>query len=275
MSALNGCRAKLDWAEKNLDALSEEMRVFFEDDPQGFVTEFDEPDNAHVVFFKQAKEIPIEWGVALGDIIHDVRSALDHLVYQLVLLASATPHRRHQFPILDHPNDWKGKVEKPPKKGKEGLLDFIDPSHVAFIESLQPYQPTTGLPRLQVLSRFSNTDKHRLIHAVRATFTASPEITAFLSLPSAITDVRAQTPGTPIEDGAEVARFRSHTDIQFPRLPDGSWGHPANSHMNVEAKFPVSTVFGEPGAEYARTKEFRLLIEDVREIIKRFGPEFP
>jgi hypothetical protein len=274
VSDLAGCRAKLDWAEKNLDSLNAELKTFFEDDAQTFVTKFDEADQAHVITFKEANKIPIEWGIALGNIVHDVRSALDHLVYQLVLLAGATYHRRHQFPILDHPNDWIGKVNEPPKKGKEGLLDFIDLQHVAVIESVQPYQPVTGLPRLKTLRRFSNTDKHRLIHAARASITGTPQITVFVTIPSVISDLRAPKPGTTVEDGTEVARFRSYTKLDLPKSVSGGYGMPLNAEMNVDAKFPTTVVFGEPGSEDTRAKEFRLLIEDAREIVERLAPSF-
>ena len=272
---LDGCRAKLDWAEQHLDALSEEMKTFFEGNPDSFVTEFDEANNSSVVFFKEVKEIPITWGIALGDIIHNMRSTLDHLVYELVELANGRHHRSHQFPILDHPNDWTGKVVKPLQQKKRGLLDFVDTRQVAVIKSLQPYQPSTGLPRLTTLRRFSNTDKHRLIHAARAILTGSPEITAFLSVPSGISDLVAPNPDTPLEDGAEVARFRNYTDIVVPQLPDGSFGHPENSQMNVDVKFPTTTVFGEPGAEDVRGREFRRILGDVRGIVERFAPDFP
>ncbi len=169
---LDGCRAKLDRAEQHLDALNAEIKPFMERDKQTFVTDFDHADNSVVVRYKETQQIPISWGVALGDFVHNTRSALDHLVHQLVLLAGATPHGTHQFPILDHPNDWIGKVENPPQVGKKGQLDFICTGQVAVIKALQPYEPATGLPRLLTLRRFSNTDKHRLIHAARATLTS-------------------------------------------------------------------------------------------------------
>jgi hypothetical protein len=287
--ALDGCRAKLDWAEKHLDALSAEMKTWFEGDSYTLRTEFDEPDESSVVFFEPIKEIPIHWGLALGDVVHNARSALDHLVYQLVLLANSVPHDAHQFPVLDQPEDWKRRVQKPPK-GRRGLLDFIDPTHVATIQGLQPYVPATGLPRLKVLREFSNTDKHRVIHAARGVFTEDPGITSQLRIPMTITDVRTFTPGTPIEGGAEIARFRSHTELAFPpaqskaptsalwfpgKQEGGGFGNPLNSQVHVDMKLKVTTVFGIPGTAYTSTAEFRSAIHDVRAVIASFDPAFP
>lgn len=272
---LDGCRAKLDWAEKHMNALSEVIETFVQSDMQTFRTEFDELDQSHVMVFEETEKIPVDWGLALGDVVHNTRSALDHLVYQLVLLAEATPHKSHQFPIVDHPNDWEGKVVKPLQQKRRGQLDFIDPTQVAIIQSLQPYVPASGVPRLAMLRRFSNTDKHRLIHAARASVTASPDITAVLSFPSTITDLRFPKPGTSVEDGAELARFRSHTDLAIPpAAADGTIPTPANAEMNVEAQFNMTTVFGEPGAEDTRGREFRNAISDVRVIVERFAADF-
>lgn len=287
--ALDGCRAKLARAEEHLDALSADIKSTLEADAYTFRTEFDEADQSTVAFLKEPQQLPVEWGVRLGDVIHNTRSALDHLVHQLVLLDSGTPHDAHQFPIVDGPNDWIRRVQKSPK-GRRGLLDFVDPAHVATIQALQPYVPATGLPRLALLRDFSNVDKHRVIHAARTIFTDTPTITAHLALPTTISDIRALPPDTPIEDGTEIVRFRSHTDIVFPQAPAGQatgiWipapvqdltviGPPDNSEMNVDIKLPAATVFGAPGVAYSRGREFRHAIADARRILESFAAVFP
>jgi hypothetical protein len=272
--ALDGCRAKLDWAEKHLNALSEEMRGFMEREGETFTVEYDATENAHLVRVEEKREIPREWGLALGDVVHNIRSALDHLVYQLVGLAQAKAHTSHQFPIVDHPNDWMGKVVDPPLQGRRGQLDFIDPGLVAMIEALQPYKPTTGLPRLTIIRRFSNTDKHRLIHGMRATLVRTPELTARMWVPSEITNVSFPSPDTPIEHGTEIARFQYITDFVF--LPDEA-GKPArlqNSQVDVNANFHLASLFGEPGSEDTRTREFTYALDDIRGIIASFDRFF-
>ena len=274
MHPLDGCRARLDRAEKHLDTLHDEMKIFLEGDKQTFTVEFDSVDQSYVVHYKELQEIPLYWGIALGDVVHNIRSALDNLVYQLVLLAGAEPHGIHQFPITDHPNEWITKVEYPPECRKLGALDFIDPRYVAFIKSLQPYEPATGIPMLAVIRRFSNTDKHRLIHAARASLTASPKLEAFLGIPATIFSPTYKRPGTPVEDGAEIARFKTSTDLRLTWNSSGEIVDVADSKMNVHAELPMTTVFGKPGAEDTRTKDFREVLEDVRGIVASFAAEF-
>jgi hypothetical protein len=49
---------------------------------------------------------PLRLGVILGDMVHNLRSALDHLVWQAVLRNGGRPNRSHQFPICDDEKDW-------------------------------------------------------------------------------------------------------------------------------------------------------------------------
>jgi hypothetical protein len=273
-ASLGGVWRKLDRAEYHLDALNAEIREFFERgaDDQTFVARHNVLDDSWSAVFK-AKPLPEDWGVKLGDVIHNMRSALDHLVAQLVLLANASVHSRHQFPIFDDPDDWQRRVVQPPQNRQRGFLDFIDPQHVAVIESLQPYQPSTGLPTLATISRFSNADKHRLIHAARTNLTAKPALGASVTIPANIREVRYQNPGATLEDGAEVARYRA--DFFLPVNPLTGPQLPSNAEVNVSIHLKVTTVFGEPGKEDTRIRDFGKCLADARAIIDRFVGAFP
>jgi hypothetical protein len=43
---------------------------------------------------------PVRWSVVVGEIIHDLRSALDHLVCQLAIANQNSATMGHQFPIF-------------------------------------------------------------------------------------------------------------------------------------------------------------------------------
>jgi hypothetical protein len=265
MSALDGIITKLDRAEYHLDALATDIREVMEKHGERGVTQHNPIDQTYS-FLHQAPALPDDWGVRLGDFVHNLRSALDHLVAQFVVLAGATVHDSHQFPIIDHPNEWKRRVVQPAQNSRRGLLDFIDPQHIAFIESLQPYQPATGLPTLQVIRRFSNADKHRLIHASRTYMTATPRISGALSIPVRIIDVSYPSPGTPLEDGTEIARFGAHVDIPAHPL-SGAPLMPPDAQMNVRLDGNLTTAFGEPGKEDTRIRDFRACLDDARGIM--------
>ena len=107
-------------------------------------------------------------GLLVGDIVYNLRSALDHLVYQLALINTggnvARPERT-QFPICDSRLLYE--------KAASADLAEVAPDHKQVIESFQPYHPmeeniSVGLyfHPLAMLRDLSNTDKHRFITPV-------------------------------------------------------------------------------------------------------------
>ena len=120
-----------------------------------------------------------EWGVFIGEIAHNLRSALDGLVHQLVLDNGETPTIRNQFPVF-----LVGRTIRKQKSGGgpiphfEGdgrtMLKGVSKEHQAKIERLQPYKRANqhGLADfgkdnyLYLLKELNNADKHRLIQVI-------------------------------------------------------------------------------------------------------------
>jgi hypothetical protein len=221
-------------------------------------------DDSYSVILHVTKEIPRRWGVVVGDVCHNLRSALDHLVVATIPPGQA--HRRHQFPIFDSDQSWNSEFGG---KRRDKMLDFVDPARVSLIEEVQPYKPT-GVARLSVLERFSNADKHRLIHAAVANMIAKPEIVAYRAIPMPVTQVTYLPEGVPMAEGTEVARFKTNLWMTTRRMPDGSIDVP-DSTLEVSAGLQAAMVFGERGKEDTRLKEFRSMLEDVRAVVARFA----
>jgi hypothetical protein len=104
----------------------------------------------------------LEWSIRIGEVLHQLRSALDHLAWQLVLIDGGRPSRQTQFPILDHP----------PTAVSELLRQVHDPEILGFVDWCQPYHGGAGGPLtrfqahgqpLWVLRCLNNIDKHRLL----------------------------------------------------------------------------------------------------------------
>jgi hypothetical protein len=266
---LSGPAAKLDRAEYHLDTLIDEVRQVMELNGQPMETRYNPLDETHSFIFKEAQPIPsTDWGVILGDAVNNMRSALDHLVAVLVADANHQVHSTHQFPIFDTPNDWQRRVINPPRN-RRGQLDFVDASYIAIIEEVQPYQPTTGLPSLAVLRSFSNTDKHRLIHAVQRRLTASPTVSAVQTIPLTIVGVTYSDPDSTLENGTEVASVRCHFDLTANSIT-GEFELPPNSEMNMRIDMKATVVFGPPGQEDTRIGDFKNCLTDCRALLARF-----
>jgi hypothetical protein len=262
---LTGVHAKLDRAEEHMDALRDEIRPLMEAlSFATFETRHNVLDDSYAVIMREAAALPVvRWGVVVGDICHNLRSALNHLVCALV--PAGQVHRRQQFPIFDTPHSWKSEFggTKPEK-----MLDFIDPVHFALIESVQPYQQSTGMQRLSLLERFSNNDKHRLIHAAVTSLTDQPQITVQWAIPTTVLSVDYR-PGKPIRDGDELARFKPNVYTGIRVRPDGVV-EITDAEMRASAGFKCTTVFGEPGNEDTRLGDFRETLKDIRQLVNRF-----
>lgn len=115
--------------------------------------------------------------VVIGECLHNMRSALDLLAYELALDYSKALSKeiadKSEFPVIPDKdskgNGGKGGViwtSKAPVK-----IQGIDPKAQAEIKALQPYHAgTPGFLKhpLWVLHELDRVNKHRLLHAVAA-----------------------------------------------------------------------------------------------------------
>jgi hypothetical protein len=105
--------------------------------------------------------------VIVGELVHNLRCALDYIIPELVRASGIALEKKHQFPIttsLGHYTDWVGPAALPVAGGplggiRHGLQEIFDS---------QPFhkQPNPQGHRLALVQQFSNGDKHRIISAV-------------------------------------------------------------------------------------------------------------
>jgi hypothetical protein len=155
---LDGVRAKIERAMEHFDKLRRDASPF----ERNAYTVRGEKDfeKGAIVFFAQDMglgEPPIQLSLLAGEIAYQLRSALDHLVYQLISANGQTPDRKGQFPIFKSPNEYESRAGP--------MIQGLSPRAGAVIESLQPYHRhiATGYDTLWMLNDLNNTDKHRLV----------------------------------------------------------------------------------------------------------------
>jgi hypothetical protein len=104
--------------------------------------------------------IPFDALTAAGDVVHNLRGALDHLAYQLTKAnrprTTEDEFRNIYFPI--------SKNETAHKKKIAGYKEFFGAEAVKLIDSLKPYGG--GNEALSRLAHFDNLSKHRLLLAM-------------------------------------------------------------------------------------------------------------
>lgn len=154
--ATAGIRAKLDRAREHLEELDTYIDTFLDSDPYT-MTISHEPDRVvgHLVY---KTPIPIGWSVVLGEIIHNMRSALDNTVYLLSCVwKQKLVGKGTMFPIFDDPNKW---IQN---KGASTIRKLPDKAR-AYVEGLQPFNRKTPISMsLLSLNMLWSQDKHRII----------------------------------------------------------------------------------------------------------------
>ena len=169
-----GINAKIDRAGHQIRTLSADIDEFCADVRRSIVHEIDKGTGEQKwVFRGVTPEPPIEWSIRVGEILYNLRSALDHLVWQLVLANGQEPTRVNQFPICDEEAAWT--IRRTNK-----LLEGVAQKHKEMIRYLQPFNPFLQLPIngharpcnaqvFRTLRDLCNVDKHRHLNLVLAT----------------------------------------------------------------------------------------------------------
>jgi hypothetical protein len=165
---LSSVYAKLQRAEEHAQALKAEVRPWMDDIPYRLIRETNADGTRHSIVARVVKHPPLlRWSLMIADSIHNLRSALDHLVYTIALHESGQDPPPAgdslMFPICDTPTQFK--------KASKKIQTLSDPVQTA-IEKVQPYnRPHTELPvpLLSMLRDFENTDKHKVLRLAFAT----------------------------------------------------------------------------------------------------------
>lgn len=105
-----------------------------------------------------------EWALVLGDVIHNLRSALDVLVWSCAAPETLTPSQQRDlaFPILTDASKWD--------RARRRRLQSVPDDVVERIRNVQPFNiDEPRLDYLAVLHDLDITDKHRLQLDLRTT----------------------------------------------------------------------------------------------------------
>jgi hypothetical protein len=155
---LAGCRLKLVRAQKHFNDISEVLRRLEHGECE-LIPEKDEKAKIGMLRIRLSPKPPDDLSVMVGDCLFNARSALDHLIWQLVLANGKMPDEWLYFPISKTAKAFTEAV------GKHGRLDGVSAKAIAVIETLQPYHGQDEHP-LALLSKLHNVDKHQKLNLI-------------------------------------------------------------------------------------------------------------
>lgn len=161
---LAGCQLKLDRAYEHVQFLNRAVEQFLRLNPQEATPKIHAENSEVVVWMKVRDTPPLWWSAVMGDAIHNLRSALDHLVHQLAIANGKSPSGL-SYPVL---TEDPGSPEASPtaRKTWKILTKRLHPDDLAGIERSQPYKGSDlgDAHVFLLLNRLSNWDKHRELH---------------------------------------------------------------------------------------------------------------
>lgn len=107
--------AKLERADKHIRDLDDSIRLFLSNPIPPYAFRFDVDLNAseRTYYVVSAEDVPPDVCAIAGDAIHNLRCALDYLVWQLVEAAGNIPTIHTSFPIFENLPKYKaGETER-------------------------------------------------------------------------------------------------------------------------------------------------------------------
>ena len=259
-ATIEGCNAKLERAEASIEEMARQWREWIDGDAYAPRIDEDRDRREYRLFFDFSKPVAPRFGVRIGEIAHNLRSALDHLVWREAaeLLGSEPTDKQAgeiAFPI------WTTRVRFKKSKVKR----YVSPDAWAIIERHQPY--TRGQPKrsqaLAMLHWINRVDKHRLLHYGTVSLGFFNPLWLIEFNPHArVLDATIQAPlGQPLKRETEVARYHFAADTPEP-------------DVRVQRAPTTNVSFGD-SPRYLRRVELRETVEAVRKVIEDFARLMP
>ena len=257
-----GVGAKLDRAEELLDAFDAEWDEW-RDRTEPWGATYEVGDNfKRIIFALRIKHAPPQrFGVMAGEIVHDLRSALDHLASYFVQFYGSQPTLVTAWPVEPSQWSWARKVERRSrpwqlwrKKGGGPLKGVPRGSDGwTLIQGTQPYIRSDKArdDPLWNLHQLWNADKHRTLTPMPIFASPAFVLDSFRFPPQQgdPTKRRMLAPvGKPLKDGTKLALFEFATP--FP-------------NMQVQIDLKVQIALGDEKADRGG-----LPIRDILQIVR-------
>lgn len=150
-----GSKLKIKRANQHINELQGILMAFLKTDFYRLFIERDPDGRNYVLKFEAIREMPCEVPLVIGDIVHNLRAALDLMASEIVTMAGDKPDRWTKFPFHKTRQDLVaaingGKIKAAPP----AIIDLI-------VDTIKPYEGGNG--PLCALDDLDIVDKHKLL----------------------------------------------------------------------------------------------------------------
>jgi hypothetical protein len=204
---LDSARGKLVRAKQHAHHLCDHCAKYGESEPVHLVPHRD--GDAHLVFVEGTWP-PLYLGLILGEVIHDLRSALDHVAWQLAVSHAGRETVSHPkvaplitFPITSTRPKFDGHKARP----------YFSAEATEILERLQPYHNDPEvLNPLALVQRLSNIDKHQVLTPFMGQLRLEEVTIRFR-------DERSLEPWVPVSGQVQVAHTAPDSTLVNDEIP--------------------------------------------------------
>ncbi len=166
-----GIAEKLKRANQNINQLNSEINRFIQRGQYPILPDPDSVEWEEAVTYHRTKPIPLSFAVLTGEIIHHLRSCLDHVSWHFSDSESrASDPNGIEFPIFEQKPMNREQREKYKRKVQGIKNDRV----LKLIEDLQPFNAGADAADhlLMILHNMDRFDKHRELMIVASTANA-------------------------------------------------------------------------------------------------------
>lgn len=255
---LTGPLAKIVRAAELKKEFGTAFDQWIEEDPIGVKGRQDPDSDWFVMTFHILEPLPIRLGIIFGDMLNNLRGALDHLVWQLVLANGERPTSGNSFPVVRDVRQWP--------RSRQSKLKGVSDRCADGIKETQPFQSGRQAPFhwLALLNKMNNINKHRVIAPVLISqFEWEPTFELNRAAEAEDQRVDDQHPpavGTALEDGQVLRRVKvvsPRGDLRITR---------------IQKEIPANVGLGFDTGMDMQGRTFPDFIEFVRRVVSRFEP---
>ena len=152
---LDSAALKVQRASEHIETL---VSLFQKNRPFGYVLETNTKTCQRATYAKRNEAVIQKAALICGDVIHNLRSALDHAYWQIVspVATSESERKAIQFPFSETEAQLAASV-------KRRLAHKVSPSFYQAILDLKPHGEASGNEFLALIHKFDILDKHKLL----------------------------------------------------------------------------------------------------------------
>jgi hypothetical protein len=250
---------KIERAKHHIKDLEVAAWSFLASSPYVVNTKRDQLTRKLIYYVASVREPPPSLAQIAGDAIQNLRSALDHLAYQLVLAGNGTPSRRTCFPIFETPEKCKaelrGKLEGMPEAAEKAIAEF------------KPYKGGNDL--LWKLHSLNNIDKHRELIVVASRHVGSNIVGRYISrvLAERLPSIEIKMPGL-------SSIFCKSAQLRELKEGDALFVDVADAEPDERMQFAFEIAFVESKNSESEPQPLLKTLQQMSELVSRIVENF-